>query len=123
MARIVRAISAAVTFLCWSHLAGGIIAASWPTVLLATGLLSIASGIIAVSAATILMAFGGAGKQAGTDVTVLQSANVTGEMLFASVSVWAAGIGGFGLTFAGAAVVVLCAAFVVGRLGARLGSA
>lgn len=116
-------ISAAATFLCWSLLALGVVSASWPMVLFATGLLSIASGIIAVSAATIIMAFGGSGKQAGTDVTVLQSANVTGEMLFASLAVWIAGMGGFGMTFVGAAVVVFCAALVVGRLGDRLGSA
>lgn len=117
---VIGMISAAATFLCWSLLAGGIVAASWTMVLFATGLLSIASGIIAVSAATIIMAFGGAGKQAGTDVTVLQSANVTGEMLFASLAVWIAGMGGFGMTFIGAAVVVFCGALLVGRLGGRL---
>jgi PAT family beta-lactamase induction signal transducer AmpG len=110
---------AAATFLCWSLLASGIIGASWPTVLFATGLLSIASGTIAVSSATIFMAFGGHGKQAGTDVTVLQSANVTGEMLFASIAVWIAGMGGFSTTFIGAAVFVLCAALVVRRIGSR----
>lgn len=111
--------AAALTFLFWSLLATGVITASWPTVITATAMLSIASGIIAVSAATIIMAFGGAGKQAGTDVTVLQSANVTGEMLFASAAVWAAGQGGFSLTFFGAAVFVLIAALLVGKVGKR----
>lgn len=116
-------VAAAVTFLCWSLLSAGTIPASWTTVLIATSMLSIASGIIAVSASTIIMAFGGAGKQAGTDVTVLQSANVTGEMLFASLAVWAAGQGGFWLTFLGAALVVLVAAIVVSRVGNRLAQA
>lgn len=120
---VIGMISAAATFLCWSLLAAGIFPASWPIALLATGLLSIASGIIAVSAATIIMAFGGAGEQAGTDVTVLQSANVTGEMLFASLAVWIAGMGGFDMTFIGAAVIVSCAALIVGLLGRRLASA
>ena len=119
---VIGMISAAATFLCWSLLAAGVVPASWPMVLLATGLLSIVSGIIAVSAATIIMAFGGSGKQAGTDVTVLQSANVTGEMLFASLAVWIAGVGGFGMTFVGAAIVVFCAALVVRYLGGRLAS-
>jgi MFS transporter, PAT family, beta-lactamase induction signal transducer AmpG len=120
---VIGMISAAATFLCWSLLADDIVPTSWLTVLFATGLLSITSGIIAVSAATIIMAFGGAGKQAGTDVTVLQSANVTGEMIFASLAVWMAGTGGFGITFIGAAAFVFCAALLVGRLGGRLASA
>lgn len=53
-------------------------------------------------------------------MTVLQSTNVTREMLFAGLAVWLAGMGGFGMTIFGAAVTVFCAAIVVGRLGGRL---
>lgn len=112
-------ISAGATFLFWAAIAAGYVPASWSFVVIATAMLSIASGIIAVSAATIIMVFGGAGHQAGTDVTVLQSANVTGEMFFSGLAVWAAGQGGFGLAFAGAAIAVLGAAAIASRFGPR----
>lgn len=106
---------AAISFVLWSLLAGGILPAGWSSVLLAIGVLSVASGFIAVSAATIIMAFGGAGKQAGTDVTVLQSANVLGEMAIAGLVVWVAGRTGYGLTFAGAALLLVLALLFVSR--------
>lgn len=111
---------AAAAFLFWGLIAGGLFAASWLTVLLAIALLSIASGVIAVSAATILMAFGGAGKQAGTDITVLQSANVLGEMVIAGLVVWVVGQSGYAMTFAGAALAVFIAAFAVLRASRRI---
>lgn len=104
---------AAISFVLWSLLAGGILPAGWSSVLLAIGVLSVASGFIAVSAATIIMAFGGAGKQAGTDVTVLQSANVLGEMAIAGLVVWVVGRAGYGLTFAGAALLLVLALLFV----------
>ncbi|MCW5711358.1 MFS transporter [Shinella sp.] len=106
---------AAISFVLWSLLAGGILPAGWSSVLLAIGVLSVASGFIAVSAVTIIMAFGGAGKQAGTDVTVLQSANVLGEMAIAGLVVWVAGRTGYGLTFAGAALLLVLALLFVSR--------
>lgn len=106
---------AAISFVLWSLLAGGILPAGWSSVLLAIGVLSVASGFIAVSAATIIMAFGGAGKQAGTDVTVLQSANVLGEMAIAGLVVWVVGRAGYGLTFAGAALLLVLALLFVSR--------
>ncbi|GLR55010.1 MFS transporter [Shinella yambaruensis] len=106
---------AAISFVLWSLLAGGILPAGWSSVLLAIGVLSVASGFIAVSAATIIMAFGGAGKQAGTDGTVLQSANVLGEMAIAGLVVWVVGRAGYGLTFAGAALLLVLALLFVSR--------
>jgi PAT family beta-lactamase induction signal transducer AmpG len=106
---------AATAFLLWGLIAAGTMAASWATVLLAIGVLSVASGVIAVSAATIIMAFGGSGNQAGTDITVLQSANVLGEMIIAGLVVWIAGQSGYAITFVGAALAVLLAAFGVLR--------
>lgn len=111
---------AAVAFVLWALVAGGFIAVSWASVLTATAILSVASGVIAVAAATIIMAFGGGGKQAGTDITVLQSANVTGEMVIAGLVVWIASQAGFAATFTGAALAVLLAAVGVLRAARRI---
>lgn len=114
---------AATAFLFWGLIAGGMLAASWVNVVLAISLLSIASGVIAVSAATILMAFGAGGNQAGTDITVLQSANVLGEMVIAGLVVWIAGQSGYAMTFGGAAVALLIVAFGVSRMSRRAAAA
>ncbi|WP_439622097.1 MFS transporter [Shinella sp.] len=111
---------AATSFAAWGLIAAGILPSGWLAVSLAIGLLSVASGFIAVSAATIIMAFGGAGKQAGTDVTVLQSANVLGEMAIAGVVVWVAGRTGYAATFAGATVALVLAALFVSRAARSL---
>ena len=112
--------SAALSFVMWALLAGGILPGGWVPVLAAIGVLSVASGFIAVSAATIIMAFGGAGKQAGTDVTVLQSANVLGEMGIAGLVVWIAGRADYAITFAGAAAMLLLAILFVSRAAHRI---
>jgi MFS transporter, PAT family, beta-lactamase induction signal transducer AmpG len=106
---------AVASFAAWGLIAGGMLPAGWLSVSMAIGLLSVASGVIAVSAATIIMAFGGAGKQAGTDVTVLQSANVLGEMVIAGLVVWLAGRTGYAVAFGGAAVALVFAALFVSR--------
>ncbi|MBB3810470.1 MFS transporter [Pseudochelatococcus contaminans] len=108
-------LTAAFSFVIWGLIAAAVLPASWPVVLVAIGLLSVASGLIAVSAATIIMAFGGAGKQAGTDVTVVQSANIMGEMVIAGLVVWIAGRSGYAPTFAGAVVALLFAVVFVSR--------
>lgn len=87
-------------FAAWAMLALDVLSVTWTTVGLAMLLLNAGSGIVAVTAATSIMAFGGAGKQAGTDITLLQSVNVTGEMLLASVVVWLASQAGYGAMFA-----------------------
>nr|WP_186363596.1 MFS transporter [Rhizobium sp. ACO-34A] len=105
---------AAVSFVLWGLIAWGAMTIGWLSVAVALGILSVASGLIAVSAATIIMAFGGSGQQAGTDVTVLQSANITGEMVIAGLVVWAAGRFGYAETFGAAALLlVLAILFVV----------
>ncbi len=106
---------AVVSFAAWGLIAGGVLPVGWFSVSLAIGLLLVASGCIAVSAATIIMAFGSAGKQAGTDVTVLQSANVLGEMVIAGLVVWLAGRTGYAVAFGGAAVALLFALLLVSR--------
>ncbi|MCJ8056650.1 MFS transporter [Shinella curvata] len=111
---------AAVSFALWALIAGGVLPASWPIVLAAISVLSVASGFIAVAAATIIMAFGGAGEQAGTDVTVLQSANVFGEMAIAGLVVWFAGRTGYAVTFAGAAATLVLALLFVSRAARAL---
>lgn len=111
---------AAVSFALWAMIAGGVLTANWPIVLSAISVLSVASGFIAVAAATIIMAFGGAGEQAGTDVTVLQSANVFGEMAIAGLVVWVAGRSGYAVTFGGAAAVLILALLFVSRAARAL---
>ncbi len=111
---------ASCAFLFWGLIAGGILPATWISVLMAISILSIASGVIAVSAATIIMAFGGTGKQAGTDITVLQSANVLGEMVIAGLVVWIAGQSGYASTFVGATLALLIAAYGVLRVARRI---
>lgn len=106
---------AAAAFAVWGLIAAGALPIGWPWVLVAIGLLSIASGLIAVAAATIIMAFGGAGGQPGTDVTTLQSANITGEMVIAGLVVWCAGRFGYAETFGGAALVLLVATVFLTR--------
>lgn len=103
------------SFVLWALIAKGMLAAGWSSTLLAIGVLSIASGLIAVSAATIIMVFGGAGEQAGTDVTVLQSANITGEMVIAGLVVWCAGRFGYAETFGVAALLLVFAVLFVAR--------
>ncbi len=111
---------AAAAFVILALIGSGAWAANWTNAILAGSLLSIASGMIAVSAFTLLMGFGGAGHQAGTDVTVLQSASVTGEMFFAGFAVWCAGAFGYGPSLAtGAAITGLLAVLVA--FGARFG--
>lgn len=97
---------AAGAFLWWAGIGSGVLAADWPQVLGASALLSLASGLIAVAAFTLIMAFGGEGEQAGVDVTMLQSASVSGEMFFAGLAVWCAGAFGYGASFSGAAAIV-----------------
>ncbi|WPE22711.1 MFS transporter [Shinella zoogloeoides] len=106
---------AALAFALFGLIAAGILPIGWSSVLPAIGVLSVASGFIAVSAATIIMAFGGAGKQAGTDVTVLQSANVLGEMAIAGLVVWVAGRTGYVLAFGGAGMALVLALLFVSR--------
>lgn len=106
---------AAVSFALFGLIAAGILPTGWSSVLPAIGVLSVASGFIAVSAATIIMAFGGAGKQAGTDVTVLQSANVLGEMAIAGLVVWVAGRTGYVPAFAGVGLALVLALLFVSR--------
>lgn len=106
---------AAVSLLLWCLIAGELVAVGWLPVSVAIGVLSIASGLIAVSAATIIMVFGGGAQQAGTDITVLQSANVSGEMIIAGLVVWCAGSFGYAQTFAGAALLLLFAILFVVR--------
>lgn len=62
----------------------------WALAGAATVLLGTAAGLISVAAATLAMRFGAQGDQAGTDIAVLQSANVLGEMLIASGAMWLA---------------------------------
>lgn len=62
-------------------------------------------GMISVAASTIAMRFAAQGNQAGTDVTVLQSAHVTGDMAAGSLAVGLASAAGYGGAFAGALVV------------------
>lgn len=111
---------AASAFVILALIGTGAWAANWTNALVAGSLLSVASGMIAVSAFTLLMGFGGAGHQAGTDVTVLQSASVTGEMFFAGFAVWCAGTFGYGASLAVGAVIVGLLALLVAA-GARLG--
>jgi RhtX/FptX family siderophore transporter len=103
-------------FGAWGLLALHAIPVGWPGVAAATVLLNVGSGIIAVCAATLVMAFGGAGKQAGTDVTLLQSINVTGEMFLAGVVVWLAASIGYSAMFlfvaAGCLIIVAVARIV-----------
>ncbi|MFE3835938.1 hypothetical protein [Pseudogemmobacter sonorensis] len=109
---------AAVSFGLLAAIGTGAWPASWGNVLAATSVLSVASGLIAVAAFTLLMAFGGEGHQAGTDVTVLQSASLVGEMLFAGLAVWCAGAFGYGPSLTVAAVVIGLLAVLV-ALSAR----
>nr|WP_176025070.1 MFS transporter [Brucella pseudintermedia] len=106
-------------FAAWGLLALHAIPVDWPGVIAATLLLNIGSGIIAVCAATLVMAFGGAGKQAGTDVTLLQSINVTGEMLLAGIVVWLAasiGYSGMFLLVAVGCLLIVAVARIVKRV-------
>ncbi|CAM5489782.1 Anhydromuropeptide permease [Mycolicibacterium aubagnense] len=96
-----------VAFAFWSALAFGLLPASWFSVVPATVILNLGSGVIAVSAATLVMAFGGSGHQAGTDVTLVQSVNVLGEMMIAGLVVWTAAHTGYGPMFAIVAVACL----------------
>lgn len=104
-------------FAAWAMLALDVLPVSWPMVGLAMLFLNAGSGIVAVTAATSIMAFGGAGKQAGTDITLLQSVNVTGEMLLAGLVVWLAAQAGYGVMFA--LVAVGCVGIVVVAQGVR----
>jgi len=104
----------------WGLLALGSLPVNWMTVGIATLWLNIGSGIIAVCAATLNMSFGGSGKQAGTDVTLLQSVNVTGEMLFAGIVVWLASLLGYSTMFlavaCGGLLILVVARLVRSRL-------
>lgn len=104
----------------WGLLGIGTLPVNWITVGIATLWLNIGSGIIAVCAATLNMSFGGSGKQAGTDVTLLQSVNVTGEMLFAGIVVWLASLLGYSTMFmavaCGGLLILLVARLVKSKL-------
>lgn len=64
-----------------------------------------AGGMISVAATTLAMRFAAGGTQAGTDVTVLQSAHVTGDMAAGSLAVGLASVTGYAGAFAGALVL------------------
>ncbi|UXN08100.1 MFS transporter [Bartonella sp. HY761] len=104
----------------WGLLALGTVSVNWGSVICATLLLNIGSGIIAVCASTLNMAFGGSGKQAGTDVTLLQSVNVVGEMMLAGMVIGLAAMLGYGMMFllvaAGCLFILLAARLVKARL-------
>jgi len=104
---------AAVSLVAWQMVAAGWVPASWPTIVIVTILLGAGAGMVSVAASTLAMRFGGAGGQAGTDVTALQSASIFGEMLIAGIVVWLAGLLGYATAFLVAAAAVLVVALVV----------
>lgn len=93
----------------WWWVAATPVSPSWGLAGAATVLLGTAAGLISVAASTLAMRFGASGHQAGTDVAVLQSANVFGEMLIASGAMWLAS----SIGYADALVGAMSAVFVV----------
>jgi RhtX/FptX family siderophore transporter len=104
---------AAISLVAWQMVAVGWVSASWTTIVISTILLGTGAGVVSVAASTLAMRFGGAGGQAGTDVTALQSASVLGEMLIAGVVVWLAGLLGYTTAFVVATTAVLVVALAV----------
>lgn len=86
--------------------------------LVAAAAIGMGGGMISVAASTLAMRFAAAGAQAGTDVTVLQSAHVTGDMAAGSLAVALAASAGYAGAFAGALLVTaltLALAFAMAR--------
>ncbi|GJD39134.1 Anhydromuropeptide permease [Methylobacterium bullatum] len=88
--------------IAWWWAASGPASPSWVLAGAATVLLGTAAGLISVAASTLAMRFGAQGNQAGTDVAVLQSANVLGEMMIASTAMWLASSMGYANALIGA---------------------
>lgn len=108
-----------VSLLFWLLLASGSLPSNVAVSSLATLLLGAGGGIAAVAASTLAMRFAGEGQQAGTDVTILQSAHVLGEMLASAAAVGLAAAVGYATTFtAGLASLVLL--LLVVRWASRL---
>jgi RhtX/FptX family siderophore transporter len=102
----------------WGVLAVTGLQPGWLTVAPLCLLLGLASGIIAVAASTLAMRFAAGGRQAGTDVSLLQSASMLGEMLAAGLLVWSAASLGYGGAF-GLSLLVVLGLLALVRLGAR----
>lgn len=98
--------------IAWWWVASGPASPPWGLAGAATVLLGIAAGLISVAAATLAMRFGAQGDQAGTDVAVLQSANVLGEMLIASGAMWLASSLGYANALIGA-IAAISAVFAI----------
>ncbi|WP_374655226.1 MFS transporter [Dongia sp.] len=76
-------------------------------------LLAVGGGIVSVAASILGMRFGGSGGQAGTDVTVLQSAFVFGETMSAGLAVSLAAMLGYGPAFLiGVGAIALALVFI-----------
>ncbi len=87
-------------------------------VLAAVGI-GLAGGLISVAATTLAMRFAAEGNQTGTDVTVLQSAHVTGDMAAGSLAVGLASAVGYAGAFAGALMVTALTLALVAAMAGR----
>ncbi len=103
----------------WLILAQGLLPLDTLLPALATLALGTAGGIISVAAGTLSMRFAARGVQAGTDMTVLQSAHVTGDMMSGGLAVALAAAAGYGEAFCAVIAVTLLTLLLVVRMMRR----
>lgn len=103
----------------WILLAQGLLPLNMLLSSLTTLALGTAGGIISVAAGTLSMRFAARGIQAGTDMTVLQSAHVTGDMLSGSLAVALAAASGYGAALGAVIAVTLLTLLLVARMMRR----
>jgi RhtX/FptX family siderophore transporter len=90
----------AASALAWMALAVGLLALDMGSALAAQALGAFGTGASSVAVMTLAMRFAGAGEQAGTDMTAVQSARDTGEILASSMVTSLAAAIGYGGGFA-----------------------
>ncbi|OBY81843.1 MFS transporter, partial [Delftia sp. JD2] len=111
----------AASALGWMALAAGLLPLDMGTAFAAQALGAFGTGASSVAVMTLAMRFAGAGPQAGTDMTAVQSARDTGEILASTLVTSLAAAVGYGGGFAAgllAAAVTLAVCWrVLGRQG------
>ena len=111
----------AASALGWMALAAGLLPLDMGTAFAAQALGAFGTGASSVAVMTLAMRFAGAGPQAGTDMTAVQSARDTGEILASTlVTSLAAGVGyggGFAAGLLAAAVTLAVCWRMLGHLG------
>lgn len=97
----------------WIMQASAILPVERPIALVAILLGSAGSGGASVAAMTLAMRFAAGARQAGTDMTVVQSSRDLGEIGTSATVIAIAGVAGYSSGFAFGIVAAIAAAFVI----------